>query len=352
MSDSNGNNSFMRKAIDLFAGCGGLSEGLRHAAFHVIHAVEILETARSTYKLNHSSTTVDTDIRMVNADDILHKHALLPGELDLLAACPPCQGFSAIRTKNQKAADDERNDLIFEVSRLASTLLPKAILIENVPQIIQDYRFDKFVSILKEKGYAVNYGVLDAQNFSVPQRRKRMILIACRLGNIPIPQDSRRKITVREAIGKLPPSDSDHHIRLHNMRQQLSAIVQQRINLIKKNRCELPRELVLKCHIKYSSGFKDVYGRMSWDDVSPTITRSSHNPSKGRFIHPSENRGLTLFEALLLQGFPPHFRFPENIGIGKIASMIGEAVPPPMAQAQAEHIHKYLDLFEQAKANG
>lgn len=342
----------MRKAIDLFAGCGGLSEGLKHAEFQVIHAVEILETARKTYQLNHFSTAVDADVRKVNANYILNKHALQPGELDLLAACPPCQGFSAIRTKNQKAADDERNDLILEVSRLASTLQPKAILIENVPQIIQDYRFSKFVDILKETGYKVNYGVLDAQNFSVPQRRKRMILIACRLGDIPLPKHSRQKITVREAIGKLPPSDSKHDIRLHKMRQRLSATVQQRVNLIKKNRCELPGELVLKCHIKYNTGFKDVYGRMSWDDVSPTITRSSHNPSKGRFIHPSENRGLTLFEALLLQGFPPNFRFPENIGIGKIASMIGEAVPPPMAQAQAEHIHKYLDFFEQKREKG
>lgn len=339
-----------RIAIDLFSGCGGLSQGLRLAGFRVIHAAEILETARNTYKLNHPNSFVDSDVKQIESKEILRRHSIQPGDLDLLAACPPCQGFSAIRTKNQKSADDTRNDLIFEVSRLASQLLPKALLVENVPQIIQDHRFPTFVHILRSKNYIINFGIVDAQNFSVPQRRKRMILIACRLGDIPLPKAKQHRITVREAIGELPPADGEHHIQLHKMRQRLSPTVQQRVNLIRKNRSELPDNLVLKCHIRYKSGFKDVYGRMSWDDVAPTITRSSHNPSKGRFIHPSENRGLTLFEALLLQGFPPNFQFPENLGIGKIASMIGEAVPPPMAQAQAEHIYKYLDMFEQRKA--
>jgi DNA (cytosine-5)-methyltransferase 1 len=107
--------------------------------------------------------------------------------------------------------------------------------------------------------------------------------------------------------------------------------------------------MVLECHRKYPCGFRDVYGRIAWDEVAPTITRSSHNPSKGRFIHPEDNRGLTLYESLLLQGFSGRYRFPKNLGIGHISSMIGEAFPPPMAQAQANHIRRKLETFEASK---
>jgi len=131
------------------------------------------------------------------------------------------------------------------------------------------------------------------------------------------------------------------------MLQSLSALVKKRISSIKKDRSELTHDLVLECHRKYPEGFKDVYGRMSWDDVAPTITRSSHNPSKGRFVHPEQNRGLTLYESMLLQGFPKRYKFQTSGGIGKVSSMIGEAFPPPMAAAQARHIGRELDALEQ-----
>ena len=229
----------------------------------------------------------------------------------------------------------------------AEELMPKAILIENVPRLLTDYRLKVFTNQLKKLGYHVESGVLDAQYFGTPQRRKRMILIACRLGRIPLPPPNNQRLTVYDAIGHLPPADSAHNIPLHNMRQKLSPLVQDRVNHIKHNRSELPENLVLKCHKKYSNGFRDVYGRMSWNEVSPTITRCSHNPSKGRFIHPEENRGLTLYESLLLQGFPKDYEFRAELGIGRISSMIGEAVPPPMAAAHGLHIKRMLSILGQ-----
>lgn len=334
-------------AIDLFSGCGGLSFGLFQAGFNVVAASEIRPEARATYLLNHKTYFFD-DVRKIGIEDEIPL-SLANVEIDLLAACPPCQGFSSIRTRNQNVAKDPRNELIFEVIRLARLFNPKCILIENVPRLFNDIRLQQVILQAKRLGYKYSKGIVDAQDYGVPQRRKRMILILSRVGVIDIAPPSGKRLTVRDAIGKLPPADGDHKIRLHHLRQRLSPLVMKRITHIKHNRSELPDYLVLKCHKRYNGGFRDVYGRMDWDKVSPTITRASHNPSKGRFVHPEQNRGLTLYEALLLQGFPKNYKFPKDIGIGKIASMIGEAVPPPLAKAQAEHILKKLKEFEQTK---
>lgn len=338
-------------AIDLFSGCGGLSTGLEEAGFSLLLSAEIRAEARLTYLANHPRIKVFSDVRLIDGKKVLKSFKLKPGQLDLLAACPPCQGFSSIRTRNKDVAHDERNDLIFEVSRLAQIILPKCILIENVPRLLTDSRLKRFMSSLKQIGYVGEPKIVDAQDYGVPQRRKRMILILSRVGVIDVAPPSGRRMTVRDAIGNLPSPDSNHRRPLHRMRQRLSDLVLERISCIKRNRSELPAKLVLPCHRRYNGGFRDVYGRMDWDKVSPTITRSSHNPSKGRFVHPEENRGLTLYEALLLQGFPRSYKFPKGIGIGKIASMIGEAVPPPLAKAQALHILKKLKEFEKVKCH-
>lgn len=332
-------------AIDLFCGCGGLSVGLEKAGFKVIAAAEVLEHVKKAYLLNHKATRVYGDVRQITIQDILTKIEIEEFSLDLLAGCPPCQGFSSIRTRNRDVACDERNELIFEVERLVRGLKPKCVLLENVPRLLSDWRLNKFEKSLVELGYQCSKGVVDAQYYGVPQRRRRMIFIASRIGKIEIAPPTHDGVTVRSAIGSLPSPDSGHAIRLHGLRQRLSPIVLERISNISRSRSELPEHLVLPCHRKYPQGFRDVYGRMEWDKVAPTITRASHNPSKGRFVHPSENRGITLYEALLLQGFPKNYKFPENLGIGKISSMIGEAVPPPLAEAQARHILQKINEF-------
>lgn len=335
-----------RIAMDLFAGCGGLSEGLEQAGFRILASVEIRPEARLTYSLNHEGTRIYEDVRKIDPHELLTYFQLKPEDLDLLAACPPCQGFSSIRTKNKQTATDERNELIFEVARIVEILRPKCVLIENVPRLLTDYRLTEFKSHLANWGYEFSEGILDAQDFSVPQRRKRMILIASLYGKLELPKPHRKKLVVRDFLKGLPDPEGHHRIPLHRLKQKLSDLVLKRISCIQHNRSELPDELALKCHKKYPKGFRDVYGRMDWDKVAPTITRASHNPSKGRFVHPSENRGLTLYEAKLLQGFPRSYKFPVSLGIGKIASMIGEAFPPPMARAQAKHILQKLDSLE------
>ena len=340
-------------AIDLFSGCGGLTEGLKQAGFNVIAGAEVRPEARSAYSMNHPSIHVFDDVRKVTLEAISAILPINPGELDLLAACPPCQGFSTLRTLNHKTpADDDRNKLIFQVSRLVQELLPKAVLVENVPGLLHNWRIQDFQRRLLKLGYRITKGVLNAEQFGVPQRRRRMIFMALRGDVEPtIPTATTPDpVTVREAIGRISALTDKVALSLHSMKQNLSPKVLERVKDIKKNggsRKDLGVERQLRCH-QESDGFKDVYGRLSWDKVASTITRFSHNPSKGRYLHPEEDRGLTLYEAMLLQGFPPSYKLPTNIGILKTSSLIGEAFPPPFARAQAEHIRT---LIEQAAAS-
>jgi DNA (cytosine-5)-methyltransferase 1 len=335
-------------AIDLFSGCGGLTEGLKQAGFNVIAGAEVRAEAREAYLLNHPDVHLFEDVRDVSLSDISKHYHLNPGELDLLAACPPCQGFSTLRTLNHlKPADDERNKLIFQVSRVTAELMPKAVLVENVPGLLNNWRLDEFQRRLKKLGYRPAKDILNASHFGVPQRRRRMIFVALR-GDIEptIPKPTTLKpLTVRQVIGDLSSITGKHAIALHGMRQKLSANVLDRVKDIRKNggsRKDLGQDRQLKCH-QESDGFKDVYGRLSWDKVSSTITRFAHNPSKGRYLHPEENRGLSLYEAMLLQGFPPSYKLPTDNGMLKTSSLIGEAFPPPFAKAQAEHISTMLE---------
>lgn len=334
-------------AIDLFSGCGGLTEGLVQAGFRVIAGAELRPEARAAYKANHPRVSLFEDVREVSLSSIQKRRKIEKGQLDLLAACPPCQGFSTLRTRNHgNPARDQRNNLIFEVLRIIGELLPRAILIENVPGLLSNWRVEEFRRGLNKLGYKTNTGVLDAADFGVPQRRKRMIFIGL-LGEVkpPIPQATHAvPVTVRDALSHLPSWDADGAPELHRMRQRFSPKVQKKINCIPKDggsRRHLGAEAQLDCH-KRQQGFNDVYGRLSWDKVSVTITRSCHNPSKGRYLHPEDNRALTLYEAMLLQGFPPDYVLPTDKGIEKTASLIGEAFPPPFARAQAKHIKRLL----------
>ena len=175
-------------AIDLFSGFGGLSQGLKDAGFQILACCEIRPEARKAYSLNHKDVKAIEDIRSADPVALMGELGLQRGDLDLLAGCPPCQGFSSIRTHNRAAAVDERNELIFQVVRFVNAFLPKFILIENVPRLLQDVRLAQFKEQLAPLGYRFADGVLDAQDFGVPQRRKRMILIGSRFGAPELPK--------------------------------------------------------------------------------------------------------------------------------------------------------------------
>ncbi|WP_315727479.1 MULTISPECIES: DNA cytosine methyltransferase [unclassified Bradyrhizobium] len=332
-------------AIDLFSGCGGLTLGLKLAGFQVLAAIEKDALAVETYKANHSGVVVcHDDIRAVKAASLRKHLKLATGELDLLAGCPPCQGFSALRTRNgARQKRDKRNGLITEMLRFTRAFLPKTIMMENVPGLAEHWSFKKLCRDLRSLGYRVEWDIKDARHYGVPQRRKRLILVAGRRFEVPLAKESNAIKTVWNAIGdlKAPGRSRD---KLQNVPESRSKKVLSLIRAIPKDggsRTDLPKSRQLACH-KRTNGFNDIYGRMAWHEPAPTITGGCFNPSKGRFLHPSEDRAITLREAAILQSFPRRYRFPANKSKESIALMIGNALPPTFIRRHASEIAKSL----------
>ncbi len=332
-------------AIDLFSGCGGLTIGMKRAGFSVLAAIECWDVAVEAYKLNHKEVRViSTDIREYDPVELMHSLKLRIGQLDLLAGCPPCQGFSSLRTLNGKRPiADRQNDLIFEFARFAIAFLPKTILLENVPALASDERLVRVTSILSAAGYNCVARVLDAADYGVPQRRKRLLFLASRVGKVSFPLPSRKRVTVRSVIENLPvPGESGDP--LHDSQARHSPAVAAMIKLIPRDggsRADLGQRAQLPCHQRLD-GFHDIYGRMHWDGVSPTITTGCINPSKGRFLHPEQDRVISLREASLLQGFPRRYRLPLKRGRYPIAKLIGNAFPPEFVRRQAVQLRRLL----------
>jgi DNA (cytosine-5)-methyltransferase 1 len=325
-------------ALDLFSGCGGLSLGLRQAGFAVVAAVDSDPLAASTYRMNHKATVLlERDIAKVNPRSLMESLGLKAGELGLLAGCPPCQGFSTLRTLNgRKEIDEPLNDLIFQFVRFARVFRPKTIMMENVPRLAQDVRLAKFVKRLGRMGYQCRYDVLDAADFGIPQRRRRMILLASLSGPPEFARPVSKRGEVRSAIGTLPrpglSGDPAHDYPVERAPHVLALI--RKVPKDGGSRHSLGWASQLLCHLK-CDGFSDVYGRMSWSAPSPTITGGCINPSKGRFLHPEQNRAITLREAALLQGFPRRYRLDLSRGRYPTAQMIGNAFPPAFAARHA-----------------
>lgn len=332
-------------AIDLFSGCGGLSLGLANAGYRVVAAVENEPLACKTYRLNHPHThLIDKDITSIYPLYLRKVLDISPGELDLLAGCPPCQGFSTLRTLNGgKDIAEPMNDLIFQFLKFVRVFMPKAIMMENVPGLAFDPRLAVFREEIAALGYESDAEVLDASDFGTPQRRRRMVMLAMRGRKPTFANKTRYKKTVRWALSKIK-SEEAFSDPLHNYEVRHSDQIRQRIANIPRDgggRCDLPTELQLACHSK-CNGFKDVYGRMSWSKPSPTITGGCINPSKGRFLHPEENRAITLREAALLQGFPKNYKFDLSKGRYPVAQLIGNAFPPKFAEVHAKAIRENL----------
>jgi len=339
-----------RTAIDLFSGAGGLTQGLKQAGFTVVGAVESVPTYAESYRMNHPKTNLkESDITKIEPADYMNELGLKVGELDLLAGCPPCQGYSTIGTRNRGKRNDPRNELVYEVLRFAIAFQPKTIMMENVPALNNDDRLKRLVSKLEKLGYKVDHKVLKMSNYGVPQARRRMIMLASRFDNIEVVKqelDEDKMKTVREAIAFLPPK-GDSNDPLHDATDNRSDKVKTRIAMIPKDggsRSDLGEENQLECH-KRTSGFRDVYGRMAWDKPSPTITGGCNNPSKGRFLHPEENRVITLREAALLQTFPPDYKFSFKSGKTGVAMMIGNALPPTFIEFHARKLLKHLETI-------
>lgn len=308
----------------------------------VIGAVEIDPTAADTYEQNHPEIKLwRQDVQTLTVEEVLQELHLKPGQLDLLAGCPPCQGFSSMRTRNGSLKiDDARNDLVLDFLRLVEGLRPKAVMLENVPELAKDVRMTWIMDKLGALGYytgADSFEIRNVKDFEVPQSRRRLILMTSLRGKVDFPAQSKHKSTVRRAIGHLPPPEASDDVLHRSVMQNGSKVLEliKAIPLDGGSRNDLPEEMQLECHKRLKRGYFDVYGRMSWDAVAPTITGGCTNPSKGRFLHPQEHRAISLREAALLQGFPENYKFSLKRGRVVASLMIGNALPPAFVRHHA-----------------
>lgn len=332
-------------AIDLFSGAGGVTQGLSDAEYEVRAAIEIDPASIATYRLNHADVEIiDRDIRTVTPAELMARANVIVGQVDLLTACAPCQGFSSLNTRRR--LDEARDDLVLNVLRFVEALQPKAVAFENVPRLRRDWRFEAFVDGLRSLGYGVNFQVVDAVDYGVPQRRRRLLAIA-RAGvsddavTLPEPLALDQRRDVAAAFVGLPLIGEEP---LHRDRPY-PPLVMQRIQAIPKDggsRFDLPKELQLACHEKLPRRNATAsYGRMWWDRPAPTITSKCTVPSCGRFLHPEEDRVVTLREAARLQSFGTpnqEYQFDLSYGRGAVASQIGNAVPVGLAKAMGRHL--------------
>ena len=348
--------------VDLFAGAGGLTHGFMCEGFDVVAGIDADERFRYAYEHNNTDGNgrqarfIHKHIENVSSEEITE---LYPDEhIKILAGCAPCQPFSAytrIEGRHQSWA------LLYEFARLIDAIRPEIVTMENVPRLktFDDGKvFRDFLDTLERCGYhdvENSWRIVYAPDYGVPQTRRRLILIASKWGPVEFLRPSHRLgtyRTVRDAIGHLErieagsfsPSDPVH-VAMGLSQRNLQRI---RASLPGGTWYDWPEELRAACHVKGSGKtYKNVYGRMAWDDLAPTITTQCYGFGNGRFGHPEQDRAISMREAALLQTFPEDYQFfdPDEYSrppITKMATMIGNAVPVALSRMIAKSIRLHV----------
>ncbi len=345
--------------VDLYCGIGIGSLGFLRQGFEIVSAVDIDPEASAIYRENLGASPIVGDLRKVSGLDILKDAGLKRGELSVCVGCPPCQGFSTLRkTRLKKGERDNRKSLLRVFAERVKELLPQIVVLENVRGLSfsgnRQY-LQEFMAVIRGLGYSSYLRVMNAADYGAPQRRLRLVVIG-KLGGPPgLPEPSHsdprashkqnRWATVRDAIADLPQLDAGETNPadpLHASSAHSESVLQliRNIPLDGGGRKSLPEEMWLPCHRrlrqKNKRGAESIYGRMRWDSPSPTITTRSHIPSCGRFVHPTQDRGITLREAARLQSIPDDYKISGSKD--KAGRWIGNAMPLALAETIAQHI--------------
>lgn len=335
-------------AVDLFCGIGGLTYGLRTSGIDVVAGYDLDDSCEYAYEANNGKGTfVCKNVSEVTGEEI--RERLKKFDIKVLVGCAPCQPFSTHR-KDKKHRERHKDwGLLAQFGRLAEEVMPDYISMENVPELMKESIFTDFVATLKRLGYSVTYNVVKAEEYGVPQHRRRLLLLASKKGTIDLVSpicDEEHVVTVREAIGKLPPVKAGDAYEGDPL-QTASALSELNLRRIKASTQngtwrDWPEDLRLDCHKKASGQtYPSVYGRMAWDETSPTITTQFYMYGTGRFGHPEQDRAITLREGAVLQSFPKGYVFTrpgEKISRKAIARHIGNAVPPKLGEAVGKSI--------------
>lgn len=340
-------------AIDLFCGIGGLTHGVELSGIDVVAGIDIDETCRFAYETNNKARFINEAVEEISASFIENLYPV--NSIKILMGCAPCQPFSNYSHRyNKNGKKDEKWKLLYYFADLAKEIHPEIISMENVPQLAKEQVFIDFVLSLERLGYNVTWSIVNCAEYGVPQLRKRLVLLASVYGEIDIIPpfySDEDYITVADAIQELPKiTDGETYEKdiLHRA-SKLSKKNKERI------RQSIPggtwedwdEELILPCHKKSSGfGYKSVYGRMSWDKPSPTITTQFYGYGNGRFGHPEQDRALSMREGAILQSFPPYYKFIDPIHQQtnrQIGIHIGNAVPVELGRVVGISILNHLE---------
>lgn len=344
------------EVIDLFCGIGGLSYGLKCQGMKILAGFDLDYTCQYAYETNTGGKFYYRDVKTISGDEINKLYSQKKNVIKVLAGCAPCQPFSSYAFKN-KNKDKDKYNLLYEFGRLVKEVHPDIVTMENVPAIasfkLKSVLAD-FVEVLQNEGYNVKYKVVYCPDYGIPQTRKRLVLLASRLGNIDLISPTHKKenyVTVKDAIGHLPPLEAGQGCptdALHRCRV-LSPLNLQRLKSTPYGGSwkDWPADLMLECHKKESGkSFGSVYGRMVWEEPSPTMTTLCTGIGNGRFGHPVQNRAISAREAALFQTFPITYKFFPNeyeVSLTKASRYIGNAVPPKLGEVIAQSIKNHIE---------
>lgn len=342
-------------AVDLFCGVGGLTRGLVDAGIRVAAGYDIDTDCAYGYSHNNVGTKfVATSVTELTGKALRRHYP--KGHIRVLVGCAPCQPFSKY-TQGVDTQSDEKWGLLYEFARLIREVKPEVISMENVPELQRHAVFSDFLTMLRKEGFHFSSNaekrVVYGPDYGIPQQRRRLVLLASKLGPIELippthkPQEYR---CVRDVLSELPslkagevcPTDPLHRS------SSLSPLNLRRIRHSKPGSTwrDWPDDLVADCHREVSGGtYPSVYGRMEWDKPSPTITTQFYGFGNGRFGHPKQNRGLSLREGAILQSFPRDYEFVRPDGeyhFKTIGRMIGNAVPVRLGEVVGKTIKKHL----------
>lgn len=345
-------------AVDLFCGVGGLTCGVKRAGINVVAGYDIDEASRFAYEENNGSRFIFKDVKDLDDEEVGKLYPDHKNAVKLLMGCAPCQPFSSYNRMPREAKSRvEKMGLLAYFGKQVKNVEPDIVSMENVPQLAKETVFEDFVKVLEDSGYCVSWKVVYAPKYGVPQNRKRLILLASRLGPIellpPEFDDPESYPTVRDAIGSLPqlsagaicPSDNLHRAR------SLSALNLKRIRNSKPGGTWLDWDESLRpAAYRRPTGatYRSVYGRLCWDKPSSTITTQFIGYGSGRFGHPEQDRALSLREGALLQTFPLDYKFINpnawEYAIQPIAVQIGNAVPVKLGEVIGKSIVKHVKI--------
>jgi DNA (cytosine-5)-methyltransferase 1 len=343
-------------AIDLFCGIGGLSYGLKKAGISVVAGVDLDTACKYAYETNVKAEFIPKDISQLKGSEINEKFWAGDQQVKILAGCAPCQPFSTHSNKIKNKKQTKKWRLISEFKRVVKETKPDIVTMENVPNLANQRIFKNFVAFLEENGYSVSYSNVYCPDYGIPQKRRRLVLLASKYGKIsliPKTHSEENYVTVKDAIGNLPPVEAGEVCESDPFHRttSLSEINLRRMKASKPNGTWLDwsEDLKLACHTKKTgSTYKAVYGRMSWDEPSSTITTQFYNFGTGRFGHPEQNRALTLREAAILQTFPMDYKFYESekdIFIKRLGVYIGNAVPVELGVVIGKSILNHIEEY-------